>query len=288
MKKIVFLGFIIVSICFAGCSHVKEKDAIKVLTFNIRYDNPEDGINAWPNRISLINNFISEADPDIMGLQEVLWRQYEVLDTLLRNYKSVGIGREDGAREGEMNPVFYRKDRFSLVRTITFWLSETPDVPGSKNWGASLPRIVTWVELVDDKSKEHFYVFNTHFANDSDSARIMSSRILLDTIPKIAEGFPFVVTGDFNTLPYSTSYSILTGPDESVPLLKDSYFISLKKPSGPAYTTNGWKDTPGSGRIDYIFVRNGMKVFDHQTFIKKDSGIFISDHWPVMAMVSLK
>jgi endonuclease/exonuclease/phosphatase family metal-dependent hydrolase len=287
MKKIVSLVLFIVSLCFAGCSHGSEKDAIKALTFNIRYDNPEDGINAWTNRISLINNFISEVKPDIMGLQEVLWRQYEVLDTLLKDYKSVGVGREDGARQGEMNPVFYLKDRFNLVRTITFWLSETPEVPGSRNWGSSLPRIVTWLELVDSRSKKHFYVFNTHFAHDSDSARKMSSRILLSVIQKTAGGYPFIVTGDFNMLPYSTSYSILTGPDESVPLLKDSYFISEKKPSGPAYTTNGFEDRPGNGRVDYVFVKNGMKVLDHQTFIRKENDVFLSDHWPVMALVSI-
>jgi endonuclease/exonuclease/phosphatase family metal-dependent hydrolase len=175
-----------------------------------------------------------------------------------------------------------------MVRTITFWLSDTPEIPGSKGWGASLPRIVTWMELVDKNRHDHFFYFNTHFAHDSDSARIMSSKVLLNEVEKIAEGFPFIITGDFNMLPTSAGYAILTGPAESVPLLKDSYTISEKRPLGPAFTFNGFSDKPGTGRIDYIFVKNGMKVLDHSTVIKKEHGIYISDHWPVEAVVSIK
>jgi len=179
-----------------------------------------------------------------------------------------------------MNPVFFRKERFDMVRTITFWLSETPEVPGSMGWGASLPRIVTWMELVDKNTQIHFFYFNTHFAHDSDSARIMSSKILLREVEKITDGTPFIITGDFNMLTSSEGYSILTGPAESVPALKDSYIISERKPSGPSYTFNGFSDNPGTGRIDYIFVKSGMSVLEHRTLIKKEHGVFISDHWP--------
>jgi endonuclease/exonuclease/phosphatase family metal-dependent hydrolase len=144
------------------------------------------------------------------------------------------------------------------------------------------------MELVDKNSHEHFFCFNTHFAHDSDSARIMSSRILLREVNKIAEGFPFIITGDFNMSPTSQGYAILTGPAESVPLLKDSFTISAKRPLGPAYTFNGFSDKQGAGRIDYIFVKNGMKVLDQSTVIKKVKGIYISDHWPVKATIFLK
>jgi endonuclease/exonuclease/phosphatase family metal-dependent hydrolase len=282
------LSAVFFSLLFCGCSHIKDKDPIRVMTINVRYDNPEDSINAWSNRIPLLVKFISEENPDILGLQEVLWHQYNLMDSVLQGYSSVGVGRDDGARGGELNPVFFRKERFDLVRTITFWLSDTPDLPGSKGWGASLPRIVTWLELVDKIKHEHFYFFNTHFAYDSDSARIMSSRIILKQIEKIADGFPYIVTGDFNMLPYSTAYSILTGPDESVPLLKDSYYVSEKKPVGPTYTFNGFSDKPGTARVDYIFVKNGLRVLDHSTIIHKDKEVFISDHWPVSARILLK
>ena len=287
MKNRAFSFIVILLVVFSGCSHKKGGDEVKVITLIVRYDNPEDSINAWTNRVSQISNFINSEKPDILGMQEVLWHQYEVLDSILVDYASVGVGRNDGARDGEMNPVFFRKEKFDMVRNITFWLSDFPEVPGSIGWGSSLPRIVTWMEFVDKKSHKHFFFFNTHFANDSESARLMSSRVLLKEVNRISEGFPFIISGDFNMLPTSTGYSILTGPDESIPLLRDSYVITEKRPSGPVYTFNGFSDKTQSGRVDYIFVRNGMRVLDYHTIVKKERGIYISDHWPVEAVVSI-
>lgn len=288
MKTFPLLFCAMLSFIFSGCCNRSDKNAIKVLTLNVRYDNPQDSINAWANRASLISRFIKDEKPDIFGLQEVLSHQYDLLDSVLTDYCSVGVGRNDGAKSGEMNPIFFKKERFDLIRTITFWLSETPEVPGSAAWGSSLPRIVTWVELSEKESHEHFYCFNTHFAHDSDSARTMSSRLLLSKVDSIASGYPFIITGDFNMDTKSRGYSILTGPYESIPLLMDSHTISDAKPVGPGYTYNGFNDEPGSARIDYIFVRNGMKVLNHFTMEKKEKGIFISDHWPVKSTVMLK
>lgn len=287
MKKSFASAFMLAILLFTACGR-KSDDTIRVMTFNIRYDNPRDSLNAWPNRAQQVVEFIKDEDPDFFGMQEVLSHQYAYLDSALSDYASQGVGRDDGLKGGEMNPVFFKKDKFDMVRTITFWLSDTPDFPGSKGWGASLPRIVTWMELVNKDTHDHFFFFNTHFAHDSDSARIRSSEILLNRVSEISQGFPFIITGDFNMLPDSRGYSILTGPDESVSLLKDSYFISEEKPAGAAYTFNGFSDKPGAGRIDYIFVRNGMKVLNHKTVQHKDGSIFISDHWPVFAEVSLR
>jgi endonuclease/exonuclease/phosphatase family metal-dependent hydrolase len=288
MKNPSFCLIVIILFVISGCSHKPLKNNIKVMTLNIRYDNPDDSLYSWPKRATQVCNFIKNEKPDIFGLQEVLWNQYQFLDSALLDYSSIGVGRSNGAREGELNPVFFRKRKFELIRNITFWLSESPDIAGSKSWGASLPRIVTWMELVDKNSHKHFFFFNTHFAHDSDSARLMSSKILLNEVNKIAEGFPFIITGDFNMPPTSTGYSILTGPDESVPLLKDAYVITEKRPSGPVYTFNGFSDKINTSRMDYIFVRNGMRVLDYKTVVKKERGIFISDHWPVEAIVSIE
>jgi endonuclease/exonuclease/phosphatase family metal-dependent hydrolase len=275
-------------VILSACSKDPDKGTLKVMTFNIRYDNPRDSINAWPNRAGIVSKFLIDEKPDLIGLQEVLIHQYEFLDSVLVEYESVGVGRTDGARAGEMNPVFFRKDRFDIVRTITFWLSETPDIPGSQAWGANLPRIVTWIELAEKETSRHLFFFNTHFAHDSDSARVLSSHLLLQKVDSIASGFPFIITGDFNQLPDSKGYSVLTGPFESVPLFRDSHSISGKRPGGPLYTFNGFADKIGAGRIDYIFVKDGMKVLDHKTVIKKEHGVFISDHWPVIAVVDIK
>jgi endonuclease/exonuclease/phosphatase family metal-dependent hydrolase len=288
MKK--GLAYFIILICIGyGCSTDSSGDLIKVITFNIRYDNPGDSLNAWPNRAEMVGNYLKTEKPDLFGLQEAVVHQYEYIDSVLqKDYSSVGVGRTDGAKGGEMNPVFFRKERFDNVRTKTFWLSETPEVAGSQAWGAGLPRIVTWVELVDKITHEHLYYFNTHFAHDSDSARVRSSSLLLSKVDSIARGFRFIITGDFNMQPTSKGYLILTGPAESVPLLVDSFVISEKKPTYPGSTTNGFSDKPRTGRIDYIFVSDGIKVLDHKTVIKKEHGVFISDHWPVEAVVSVK
>lgn len=288
MKRTIIFYAILFLLVFSGCSHKSNEDAIKVMTLNIRYDSPGDSLNAWPNRAAIVRNFIRNEEPDLLGMQEVLQHQYEFLDSALSDYGSIGVGRSDGAKGGEMNPVFYRKERFDMIRTKTFWLSGTPEVPGSKAWGAGLPRIVTWVELVDKNSHKHLFYFNTHFAHDSDSARIMSAGLLLSKVDSISSDFPFVITGDFNMLPTSKGYEILTGPAESVPLLKDSFVISERNPIGPMYTFNGFTDKQGSGRIDYIFVKDGLKVLSHKTIIKKERRIYISDHWPVEAVITLK
>ena len=288
MKKLYFLPVIFLLVFLPGCDKKSNVDVLKVMTFNIRYDNPRDSINAWPNRASFLCRFLKDEEPDLIGMQEVLAHQYDYIDSVMTGYSSVGVGRSDGAKKGEMNPVFFKKERFDLIRTRTFWLSDTPDVAGTKAWGANLPRIVTWVELSEKTTLEHFYFFNTHFAHDSDSARILSSGLLLNRVDSIADGFPFVVTGDLNMLISGKGYEILTGPYESVPLFTDTYAVSEKRPTGPAYTFNGFSDSTSAGRIDYVFVRTGMKVLEHRTFIRKENSVFISDHWPVMATISLK
>ncbi len=288
MKKASLLSSVLMVLLMPSCKTGHDENEVKVISLNIRYDNPDDSLNAWPNRIPVILDFIKDENPDLLGLQEVLNHQYTFLDSILTDYGSVTAGRDDGVRQGEMNPVFFKKDKFDLIRSKTFWLSETPDVPGSMAWGANLPRIVTWVELSTKKLHKHFYLFNTHFAHDSDSARIMSSHLLLSKIDSLAAGFPFIITGDFNMIHSSKGYSILTDPYESIPLLTDAYAVTEKRPVGPAYTFNGFSEKPSAGRIDFIFVRNGMKVLEHRVFIKKEHGVYISDHWPVMAVINIE
>ncbi|MDT8402634.1 MAG: endonuclease/exonuclease/phosphatase family protein, partial [Bacteroidales bacterium] len=193
----------------------------------------------------------------------------------------------DGARAGEMTPVFYRRDRFTVLNSSTFWLSETPDVPGSKGWGAVLPRIVTWVELQENASGARFFYFNTHYSHMSDSARLMSSKIILREVKKVAGTSPFVITGDFNMLPDSRAYATLTEGGREGALIIDSHTISESEPSGLSYTFNGFSDEEGKGRIDYIFISRGARVLSHETPAPKKGDLFISDHWPVKATVNL-
>lgn len=270
-----FISFIIFS-----CSP-KDDPAIDVMTFNIRFDNPGDSVNAWPNRAAMVAGFVNDQIPDLLGMQEVLWHQYEYLDSALAGYGSVAAGRDDGFRGGEASPVFYRLGRFEPLASGTFWLSATPDVPGSVGWGAALTRIATWVRLYDNAVKDTLLYINTHFDHISDSARVMSSGVLMERVRELSGDNDFIITGDFNARPESLAISRMTDGGFAV----DSYTISETAPAGENYTFNGWSDEPGEGRIDYIFVRNGMKVSSHSTHRLIEDGVFISDHWPVTATV---
>lgn len=274
---------VLVALLAFSCK-TEEARETDVMTFNIRFDNPRDSINAWPNRAGMVAGFINDQVPDLLGMQEVLWHQYEFLDTALIGYGSFAMGRDDGIRGGEACPVFYRLERFSPVDQGTFWLSASPNVPGSVGWGAALTRIATWVRLYDKTAKDTLVYFNTHFDHISDSARVMSSGVLLAKVRELAGDNDFVITGDFNALPGSLA---IAGMKEGA-FTSDTYYISETPPAGESYTFNGWKDVQGEGRIDYIFVRSGMKARSHTTHKIIDNGVFISDHWPVTATVGYK
>lgn len=280
MLRSLTVAVLLAILCFSCVP--ADDPAIKVMTFNIRLDTPHDGSNAWPHRASIVAGFISDQIPDLLGMQEVLWHQYEYLDSALAGYGSVVAGRDDGLRAGEACPVFFRLGRFDMVDKGTFWLSATPDVPGSIGWGAALTRVATWVRLYDRTVKDTLLFLNTHFDHISDSARVMSSGVLMEKVRELAGDNAFVITGDFNARPESMA---IAGMKEGE-LAVDTYLISETAPSGESYTFNGWKDQQGEGRIDYIFVRSGMKALKHGTHRVIEEGVFISDHWPVTATVA--
>jgi len=279
MLRSLIIG-IILSIFLVSCNTEESRD-IDVMTFNIRVDNPGDSLNAWPKRAPMVAGFINDQIPDLLGMQEVLWLQYQYLDSALAGYGSVAAGRDDGIKFGEACPVFYRLGRFSPLASGTFWLSATPDLPGSVGWGAALTRVATWVRLYDKTVRDTLLFINTHFDHVSDSARLMSSGVLLGRLKELSGDNNFVITGDFNALPGSKAIARMQEDSYAI----DSYSISETPPAGETYTFNGWKDTAGDGRIDYIFVRNGMKVSSHETFRVIKDGVFISDHWPVKARI---
>ncbi|HUS86372.1 MAG TPA: endonuclease/exonuclease/phosphatase family protein [Bacteroidales bacterium] len=274
------LSLIILLSVFAGC---KESDdlVLKVVTFNIRYDNPADSANAWPKRKEFAVSFLRSEKPDLFGLQEALYHQYSFLDSTLTGYSSVAAGRDDGLQKGEMTPLFYNSRMFDLQGSGTFWLSETTAVPGSRGWGAALPRIVTWVNLKDRTSGKEIFCFNTHFSHMSDSARVMSARILYDMVRELSGNKPFVITGDFNMLPDSKPYAALSEDG----FIRDSYTISQSSPQGPSCTFNGFGNIIRDSRIDYIFVSSDFSVSTHSTMNLKRDGLYISDHWPVKAVI---
>lgn len=268
-------------------NNIKAQQALHVLTFNIRYDTPRDSLNAWPHRKDKVASQILFHQAHLVGVQEALHHQLSDIQERLANYKYVGVGRDDGKQKGEYSAIFYDTTRLKLLQTQTFWLSEQPEVPGSKSWDAAITRIVTWARFTDRKTKKSFFVFNTHFDHLGKEARRQSARLLLQKINTIAGKAPVIITGDFNARPDDEPIQVLT--DASNPLrLTEAKSISQQGHYGPTGTFNGFgpKET-NDQPIDYIFLKNGGKVLQHATLSQTWGGRFSSDHFPVYALVVL-
>lgn len=256
-----------------------ESTDFRVITFNIRYDNPNDNQDAWPNRKQNVANLILFHRAELIGMQEALRHQIDDLATMLPDYAWFGVGRDDGKDKGEFSPIFYRKDRFKLLDSSTFWLSETPETVASKGWDAALPRIVTWGKFQDLKSKKIFFLFNTHFDHRGEQARTNSAKLIMSRVVKAAKPSPVIVTGDFNTVESTEAYKNMIEGGEVV----DSYYSTKLKHYGPISTFHGFKQLIPNMKIDYIFVSKQIKVLRHAALADKWESGWPSDHLPVFA-----
>jgi endonuclease/exonuclease/phosphatase family metal-dependent hydrolase len=273
---------------FSFCSSEERAHEIKVMTFNIRFDNINDSANAWPNRIPLVEKYMKEEMPDIVGIQESLHHQIEDLLGIMPGYAYVGTGRDDGETGGEFSPIFYRTDVFELLDHSQFWLSETPDVPGSIGWAAVLPRVVAWAKLIHRKSGKELFVFNSHFSHVSDEARRRSMQFLSDQIEDIAGDNRVIVTGDFNITKASELYYDMLEHFSDRNSLQNAELIARKSYTGEASTFNGFRDDIEPRVIDYIFVDDSFIVEEYTIDKITDGDIFISDHWPVKVQLIME
>lgn len=259
------------------------RSALRVMTFNIRYNEPRDGVNAWPNRKTKVADVIRFHKADVVGVQEALVEQLRDLESLLPGFAWCGTGR-DGGGGGEFSAIFYRRSRFKLLETKTFWLSETPEKTGGKGWDADFPRIVTWAKFEDRQTKKIFFHFNTHFDHIGARARVESSKLLLAQIPPIAGRAPFVVTGDFNAAEDTNVYQILTGKAETGGFkLIDARSVAKNGHFGGTSTFNGFKELAPGRKIDYVFVGEQTTVLEHGVLSDRWDGLWASDHLPVLA-----
>lgn len=280
----------ILSLVLSFC--IAQEGTINVMTFNIRYPNPNDGFNYWPKRKELAASMIRFHEADIVGLQEAFRGQLDDLQGMLPNYRWFGLCRTDGSLtpepDNEFSAIFYRPDRLEWMEGNTFWLSPTPHVVGSKGWDAALPRIVTWAKFRDINTNRTFYHFNTHFDHRGEKARAESAKLLIEQIAKIAGEEPVVITGDFNCNETSEPYQIITGRNNKSGLT-DAITVSKTPHHGPMGTsTNGFlfPGVPG-GRIDYIFIKNQVQVLKHANLSDSWGGRLPSDHLPVLARLRI-
>ena len=256
---------------------------LRIITYNIRFNNPSDGINAWPNRSNQVGALLDFHQADIFGLQEALIGQIEDIQAQLPKMKWVGVGRDDGEKAGEFSPLFYNSEKFKSLKEGWFWLSETPEKPGL-GWDAACNRICTWLVLKEDKTGKKFMVLNTHFDHMGNVARTESAKLILRKIKELNTGnLPVILMGDFNLTPDKEPISVITGK------LTDSRSITKKAPYGPEGTFNSFKfDAPLKDRIDYVFVNDQVEVKQYGVLTDSKDQRYPSDHLPVFVNLELK
>lgn len=257
--------------------------SLNVMTYNIRLDIESDGINKWANRAPVFTAQIQFYEPDVLGMQETVPGQVNYLDSALTNYKHVGIGRE-GINKGESSPVFYNTQRLKLEQHNTFWLSETPEQI-SKGWDAAYLRVCTYALFTDKKTKQQFWVFNTHLDNNGKLAREKSVELILKKMDSVnTKKLPVIFTGDFNATPESDA--VMNVKKQMV----DTRDISVEKPFGPKGSFNNFEfNKPVTLLIDYIFVSKLANVTVKKFAVLSDSYDlkYPSDHLPVFAQINL-
>ncbi|HSV87029.1 MAG TPA: endonuclease/exonuclease/phosphatase family protein, partial [Bacteroidales bacterium] len=252
------------------------------------FDNPTDGINAWLNRIPMVKSYLHEAKADIVGVQEALHHQVLDLEKMLPDYKRVGTGRDDGREAGEYSPVFFRKDRFELVDNGQFWLSETPEVPGSIGPCAVLPRITTWAQLRIKSTGKNIFVFNTHYCHVNDAARWFGAGVMSEKMAEIAGKMPMIVTGDFNLDTDSETYRKVAELFLKNNHLTNAVKLHLTEDQIADGTFNAFRYTENQPFIDYIFISQHFESKSSSIDKVVSEGIFISDHWPVTLRLKVK
>lgn len=285
MKKIMIIPGLLLGFVTA-VAQVKARTDLNVMTFNIRYDNPDDGLNNWKFRKESAIKLIRFQEVDVLGAQEVLSSQLKEMTTQLQEYAVIGVGREDGKEKGEYSPILYNKDKFTLLKSGCFWLSQTPEKP-SKGWDAACERIATWAQLKDKVTAKKFFVLNTHFDHIGKVAREESVKLILNKTSELSEGLPQIVMGDFNANPESSVVQGIVRPTNSISLFDSKKMASLVY--GPDWSFHDFGRIPFAERplIDYIFISKNIKVLKYGVLAETVNNYFLSDHTPVLVKVSL-
>ncbi len=256
---------------------------LTVMSFNIRYGTDGDGPNSWGRRRETVANAIKSKQPDAVGLQECIDFQAEYLVDAMPEYQWIGMGREeDGGHE--MTAILYRKKTLSPLETANFWLSETPDVPGSRSWDSAYVRMATQVRFMHRETRQRFLFVNTHLDSRGEQARVEGARVIVRRLQSIPETLPVVVTGDFNAL---------AEKDEPWRVFQDAGFtdswLTARERTGPPVTFGRFRAprTDRDARIDWVLVRGNITVHRCETLLYNEEGRYPSDHYPVVTELLL-
>ena len=237
---------------------------------------------ARTNRKPFFIDQIKFYEPDILGVQEAMPNQMNDMDSLLEEYAYVGVGRDDGKDEGEYSAIFYKMNELRILESSTFWLSQTPDKV-SMGWDAACNRVCTYALFENQKTKQRFWVFNTHFDHVGVEARKNSTTLIIQKIKDInTNNYSVMLTGDFNMEPYDESIQVI------LQSLKDAK-VAAKNTFGPEGTFNGFQfDQPVTRRIDYIFTSEDVVVNKYAVLSDNENLRYPSDHLPVYVEIAFE
>lgn len=265
-----------------------QPSVLKAMTFNIRTKTMIDGFNGWTYRKNMVVDTIKDHAADVVGLQEVRYSQLSHLQQALPQYNRYGVGRSNGRQSGESCPIFFRKDRYAMTESGTFWFSRTPDQPGSKSWGAMFPRICTWVHLVDKTTGTGLYVYNVHMDNLSQNSRKNSVRILAERIDTRKKKDPFIVMGDFNMEANNPAMVYLRNVTNQTPYprMRDAWAsVHFREPE--TGTRHGFRGSFSGPKIDHVSLCESLIPLDVEIDRRSYDGRYPSDHFPVVAKILL-
>nr|WP_315257486.1 endonuclease/exonuclease/phosphatase family protein [uncultured Flavobacterium sp.] len=272
---------IALAFCFGLMSHFLNGQTLKIMTYNIRLDVASDGENDWTHRKDFLNGQLQFYAPDVFGVQEAKPNQVLDIAAALPQYSYVGTGR-DGIGKGESSNVFYAKDKFKVLESSTFWLSDTPDVI-SMGWDAACNRVCTYALLKNVQNNKLIWVFNTHLDHMGELARTKGLELILSRIEKLnSKKYPVVLMGDFNSEPETERIIALKSK------MDDARTVSKEKPFGPYGTFNSFKYHEATSLlIDYIFISKGKAVTVNKYAVLSDAKDlkFPSDHFPVFVEI---
>ena len=284
MKNMVFNSVLVAFVLLVASCSKQPEAKVNVMSFNIRLDHVADSLNNWKYRKDVAAQMITYYAPDVVGMQEVLKNQLDDLKNRLPEYTVLGVGRADGKEKGEYCSLFYKTDRFDLVKSGNFGLSEMPDSIGIKGWDAACERIVTWAVLKDKVSGKELAAFNTHFDHIGKVARRESAVLLLAKIREIASDLPVVITGDFNGTVDSDPISVLMeGGMQNTYSASDVVY-------GPAWSFHDFGRIPVEERqlIDFIFVNGQVVANKFRVIADKPDNVYLSDHAPILANLTIR
>ena len=264
---------------------------LRVMSFNVRFGTADDGPNAWPLRRDLLVRTIRRFDPDLLGVQEAMAFQWDDLCAAIdRDYGFHGAGREDGRRSGESAGIYFRRGRFECLDAGHFWLSETPDEPGSRGWDAELPRMASWVKLRDRKQASRaggtVMFLNTHWDHFGKKARFESAKLIRRKVLEIHPAGAVIIVGDFNAREDDEEYAeLLRAADDEGPRYVDAYRAVHPSRMTDEASFHGFKGGKEGSRIDWIFHSDDLVPTEARIDRFNEDGRYPSDHYPVTALL---